>query len=343
MRWALTRHRIKPPELLRALHRYRQVISAQSALWLSRTQARAYYRLQCHGGISVKADLFGERNIFYLMEYTSRERKTLLMMQPLPVKNVNRWMLLTTSASGSLSWTAATLDQYAHASLFASGENIFETVLLVDAKVAVPSSPSQSAFVLNAQETSNPFLIDDSLHHTHFATGAPFSHVVGSSLSTLWSQFRYTSLKWLPESGMNDIKGGISVLSGQTPHRVFHFEPVDLVHLRQTSHEYQQATLHSTPRWALLRSLKETLIFSEGRWLTWREMNLDEDLKTRRDRVTTDMLRAPHLPFSFNTLSAGLPYQLWCPCDHTFIYTGLPRRRYIVYTMFFYNSSQLGA
>ncbi|ESL08316.1 hypothetical protein TRSC58_03983 [Trypanosoma rangeli SC58] len=343
MRWALTRHRVKPSELQRELHRHRQEISAQSTLWLSRAQARDHYRLHSRGGISVKADLFGERNIFYLTEYTSHERKTLLMMQPLPVKNMSRWMLLTTSASGFLSWKAATLDQYARASLFASEENVSETVLLVDAKVAVPSSPSQSAFVLNAQETSNPFLIDDALQHTHFATGAPFPHVVGSSLSTVWSQFGYTSLKWLLESDVNDLQGGISVLPGQTPHRVVDFKPVDLVHLRQTSHEHQQTTLHSTPRWVLLRSLKEPLIFSEGRWLTWREMNLDENLKTRRDRVTTDMWRALHRPLSFNTPSAELPYQLWYPCDHTFIYTGLPRRRYIVYTTFFYNSSQLGA
>ncbi|RNC57198.1 hypothetical protein TcCL_ESM05192 [Trypanosoma cruzi] len=340
MQWALTRDRIASSELQQTLHKHQKHIHAQSALWLSRTQAWSYYRLQCRGGFPVKADILGERSIFYFTEYTLREQRALLHMHSLPMNKMNKWMLLTGAAGGPPAWTAATLEQYTQASLFASGENTSETALLVDATVAVPSSPSHTVIIFNAQETSNPFLIDDTLQHTHFVTGASFSHVVGSSLSTVWSQFGYTSLKWLPASERNDFKH-IAVLPGQEPHRVFDLEPVVLVHLSQTSNEHQKTILQAVPRWVLLRSLRVPLVFFGGRWLTGRQMNLDEDLKIKRDRATADMLKVPERPFSMNTLPEELPYELWLWYDDSFPYTGFPQRRHIIHNRFFYNSSQL--
>ncbi|EKF26814.1 hypothetical protein MOQ_009478 [Trypanosoma cruzi marinkellei] len=340
MQWALTRDRIASSALQQTLHKHQKHINAQSALWLSRTQAWGYYRLQCRGGIPVRADTLGERSIFYFTEYTLRERHALLNMHSLPMNKLSKWMLLTSAAGGPPAWTAATLEQYTQASFFAFGENTSETDLLVDATVAVPSSPSHTVIIFNAQETSNPFLIDDTLQHTHFVTGAPFSHVVGSSLSTVWSQFGYTSLKWLPASERNDVKD-ITVQPGQEPHRVFDLEPVDLVHLCQISNEHQKVILQTVPRWVLLRSLRVPLVLFRGRWLTRRQMNLDEDLKIKRDRAKTDTLKVPERPFSMNTWPAEHPYELWLWCDDSFSYTGLPQRRHIIHNRFFYNSSQL--
>ncbi|ORC89097.1 uncharacterized protein TM35_000131010 [Trypanosoma theileri] len=334
MRWALTRQRINSAEVQQILQRHQDSIHAQSTLWLSKAQVRDYYRIQCRGGVTIDAEGFKGRSIFCISEYSSNERRRLLSIQSPPVNRDDKWLLLTTagSSSTSLTWTPATLEEYFYASLFACGEGMSNETLLVDAKVALPSSPSRTISLFNAQETSNPFLIDEALQHTHLITGKPFSHTISSALSTLWSQFGYISLKWIPHDEICNLQG-IAVSPGEEPHRVYDLEPVDLVHFTQTDDEYQKNILHSIPRWALLQSLKSPIILFGTRCLTWRQMNLDMDIKGNRCTTTT-----------LNPQLRGFPtsqHDIWIHCDHNLLYSGAPQRRHIVHRKLFYNSSQL--
>ncbi|KEG07479.1 hypothetical protein DQ04_09681030 [Trypanosoma grayi] len=333
MQWALTRRRIKSTEVQQTLHKHQVSIHAQSTLWLSKAQAVNHYRLQCHGGVPITVESLEKRTIFSLAEYSPNERKALLSMQPPPASSGSRWLLLkhASSDSSTVVWSAATLKQYFQASLFSPMEETSPQALLVDAGVALPSSPSRTVFLFNAQETSNPFLVDDTLHHTHYITGAPFPHILASALSTLWSQFGYTSLSWVPADEMLHLDG-ITLKKGEEPHQVFDLEPVDLVHIHQINSEKQKEILHAAPRWALLRSLNRPVIFFKGRWLTWRQMNLSEDMRVKAGGAVAPNRRLEGV--------AANTHQIWLSCDDNTLLTGLPQRRHIVHRRYFYNSSQ---
>ncbi|CCD12079.1 unnamed protein product [Trypanosoma congolense IL3000] len=332
MRWSISRNRIKCPKLKQLLQQHKEIIDAESVLWLSRAQARCHYRLHCRGGLKVPRDVFPTPGVYSLNEYSRQERRNLLRLLAPPTDMCHKWLLLTRNCAG-LTWEPATVEQYAEALLASPAtDSHFDGTLLIDAAVAVPSHPQREVLIFNAQEISNPFLIDSSLQHKHFTTGQAFSHGVGSSLSTIWSQFSYTSMRWLPSDDAEQLTG-VSPKSGQSPHSVLDPEPIRLFHLEQITEEARAAILRAAPRWVMTQSLTKSVILSGGRWLTWRRMELNDDVgprhasRGRRGEQTRD------LPL--------LRHGIWLHDTDNTPYAGAPLRRYRMRQRLFYNSSQL--
>ncbi|CBH11047.1 hypothetical protein, conserved [Trypanosoma brucei gambiense DAL972] len=335
MRWAFSRGRITSTELLQLLQKHQENIDAQSVFWLSEAQAKYHYRLQCRGGVEVPRDMLPRPAVYSIIDYSPSERRSLLQSLPLLAIRDHKWLLLTKNCMGSepFAWKAATLEQYVGALLTSpASEANFDGTLLVDASVAVPSRPQPSVQLFNAQETSNPFLADDSLRHTHLITGKPFPHGVSSALSTLWSQFSYTSMRWLPIDDDDATNlDSLTLNCNQEPHAVFDPEPVQLVCIGQLVEEEQASILHSAPRWVLEHSLKRPIILSNGKWMTWRKMELDEDV--RLPCTATARWRSKCQP--------PPQHQIWLRITNNIHHTGAPLQRCIMHRRLFYNSSQI--
>ncbi|KAH8613602.1 hypothetical protein ERJ75_000765000 [Trypanosoma vivax] len=329
MKWATTKSRIAPTVLQEFLHMRQQSIGAQSTLWLSKSQAQLCYRLRCREGVTVNAELFERRTAFSLAEFDQSEKKRLVRLITPPSDHKRIWILTYTDTNcRKLHWLEASEEQQFEAQLYTpETNNITHTTQIIDAKVATPAKPTTALTILNAQETSNPFVVDETLKHTNLVTGKALENGVSNSLSTIWSQYAYTSLQWIPIEDVQKCKNIIPI-PGQEPHTVYEYEPQYFVHLNQVNEQQKIQLLCTAPRWVIIRSLKKAVIHCGERWFTWRKMGLNEDLWARRGRVSG--------------VYGGTPqHEIWVRCDHEFGYTGTPHRRHRVRRRLFYNSSQL--
>ncbi|CAD2220828.1 hypothetical protein AGDE_11439 [Angomonas deanei] len=172
----------------------------------------------------------------------------------------------------------------------------------------------------NAQQCSNPFIVDSTLEHMDYLTKGPLPESVGSGLTTVASQFNYTSLYWKEVKAADQSAGPTAA-----PHCIMTLEGIDLVHVSQLSVEQQKKLLTTISRHVLMGSLKTPFIYCHRRWLLSKKVALTEPVG--RDDIPLADARDQPL--------------LWVDTSLVESYEGAPIQRYRQVKRFYYNSSQL--
>lgn len=213
-----------------------------------------------------------------------KNRRSIVFSCPPPAAKVP--VVVDKLADGSLRWRDATEEEVLDASLWAP-DDAEQHLLCCDAVEAFPRHtvpPVAFLSVFNAQQSSNPFFLDPTLHHIDLSTNMPFPASLRSGLTTLASQFKYQTFRWMPAEKVKAgevNKYGMQPRPMEAPHTVLVEEGLSLVHVSQLPSVRQAALLARTPRFVLLDGFEKPFIRKDGRWTSPFKLHLQERLRQK--------------------------------------------------------------
>ncbi|KPA83783.1 hypothetical protein ABB37_02007 [Leptomonas pyrrhocoris] len=327
--WALNAAPIQCHEAVQLLSRYRKQNGFQSGLWLLPQHltlfgVRELYTAQLL--LPTDGLLSGPpRAVPFSLLHPSTQRG-ILNDYPPAIMPAGRFAFLERSPA-TTQWRAATLMECFEAAFLQSNRSCGHMQLLCAPSFATRIAVPEEVAVLNAQETSNPFLVDASLCHRSLVTGAALQDTVSSALTTIAAQFRYTSFDWV-EAGMVEA-AGLRVRPSATPHLVNSVESLQVAHVSQLPMERQEELVNLVPRYVLLKSMKLSYVYLHSRWRNAHELEL------------TNRLRHSDIPRVEGTRESPVQLLLWVAvkaeddfCGPVTVCERSVRRRY-------YNAQQL--
>ncbi|KAG5504497.1 hypothetical protein JKF63_04949 [Porcisia hertigi] len=264
--WALTSRPINNTEALQILERYRSQNALQSNQWLlprhlAFFSVRPLYPTQLVLPSSSVIQLPLCAIPFSILPL-SRKRK-ILSTHPPPSTPPGSCLFLE-SAGADKSWRLASLSECFDAAFVRSSSPLSHQHLLCAADSVDSVTVDEEVTVFNAQETSNPFLVDVDLVHRNLFTKMALQHSLGSALTTIAAQFGYTSLDWVEET--KAAAEGLRVRVGAAPHLVNCYETLRVVHISQLPSETQERLVSAIPRVVLIKSMSVSFVYYESHW-----------------------------------------------------------------------------
>ncbi|GET88841.1 hypothetical protein, conserved [Leishmania tarentolae] len=327
--WALTSRPIQNAEALQLMERYKAHHRLQSNRWLLPRHlpffaVRPLYPAQLVLSTSSLIQLPLSAVPFSSLPL-SRKRDIFSLCPP-PSTPPGSCSFLECSGA-SMRWRPASVLECFHAAFVCSDFPSCHQHLLCAAHCAGSVTVADEVTVFNAQETTNPFLIDDDLVHRNFLTKEAYQHSIGSSLTTIAAQFRYTSFDWIEATVA--ATAGLRVCASATPHLVNCVETLRVVHISQLPHKRQQELVDDIPRLTLLKSMTISYIFYRNRWRHHRALDVKPSLLHR------------HVPCCGTPQAQALQPLLWLPVDVNKEFRGSVTECKRQVRKQFYNSQQL--
>ncbi|CAC9490450.1 conserved hypothetical protein [Leishmania infantum JPCM5] len=279
--WALTCRPIQNAEALQLMERYKAHNALQSNQWLLPRHlacfaVRPLYPAQLVLPTSSVIQLPLSAVPFSSLPL-SRKRKVLGMCPP-PCTPPGSCSLLECSGA-AMRWRPASLSECFDAAFVCSDSPSSHQHLLCATDCAGSVTVAEEVTVFNAQETNNPFLVDAELAHRNLLTKETYQHSIGSSLTTIAAQFRYTSFDWVEATAA--AAAGLRVRSSAAPHLVNCVDTLRVVHISQLRYTRQQELVAKIPRMTLIKSMTISYIFYHKRWRHHKSMELMRPLLHR--------------------------------------------------------------
>lgn len=353
--WALARRRISNPGALSLLNEFKEKHRYDSSTWFLPSHMKrleinllsADVPCTCISSEMFHMDTQNSAYPFTLLKESMQ--KSIVFCAPPPA--AKKSMIVTKREDGSLYWREACEDEVLDASLHAKNEA--EQLLLCSNSVEPkPSCSPIMLSVFNAHECGNPFQIDPMLQHMDIHTNNPLPPSFTSGLTTLVSQFKLNTFRWLraqdvsgtpscsavsSEAGeKHSLRGNWIPKNGESPHAVLVEEEIALYHVSQLSKERQAALLARTPRFVLLECYEKPFVRYDGLWKSPRRLGFHEPL--RRKNIPTSFPSSNHNA----ALSEDQQPLLWISAnDVQDVCTGTPLLRHIVRIEKVFHSTQL--
>lgn len=253
---------------------------------------------------------------------------------------------------GPLCWNKASDEEVLDASFLVTSE--VEQLLLCSPCVE-PLPPSQPILlsIFNAHECGNPFHVDPTLQHIDMRTNTPLPFCFTSGLTTLVSQFKYNTFRWMRESDVHQSLSPPTGSSGksesisqipvflprndESPHKVLVESEIALYHVSQLPKATQAALLARMPRYVLLKCFDKAFVCCKGNWRPPLHLGFHEPL--RRKNIPNIFSSAWADKASPNNQQQPL---LWVDAaDINEVCIGAPLLRHIVRIEKIFHSSQL--
>ncbi|KAG5463827.1 hypothetical protein LSCM1_08293 [Leishmania martiniquensis] len=327
--WALTSRPIQNAEALQLMEYYKKRNALQSNKWLlPRHLASLAVRPRYPAQLVLPADSVIQpplRAVPFFSLPSSRKRDILDLFPP-PYSPLGSCLFLE-CIGASMRWRPASTLECFDAAFVYSDSLSSRQHLLCTPDCAPSVTLPEEVTVYNAQETTNPFLVDDDLVHRSLLDGRTFQHNIASSLTTIAAQFNYTSFDWVEAAEIS--AAGLRVCAGASPHLVNSAETLRMVHISQLPSKQQKELVNAMPRFTLIKSMSVTFIFQKKRWYHHKSMQLRHPL-LRRDVpcCTTSQLQA-------------LQPLLWVAVDLNVDFPGVVTERERLIHRLYYNSQQL--
>lgn len=353
--WALSRRRITNTAALSVLNELKEKNCYDSSTWFLPSHIRRLeinlLSVDRHRALIsselLRSDTHHSAYPFTLLPETVQ--KSIVFCVPPPA--AKKSMIVTKREDGSLHWKEANDDEMLDASLHANCEA--EQLLLCSPCVEPePSCPSIMLPIFNAHECGNPFQIDPTLQHMDIRTNTPLPPSFTSGLTTLVSQFRMNTFRWLraqdvsptpldsaTSSGLTERHSLPSIWiprSGESPHTVLVEKEVTLYHVSQLPKKRQADLLAKTPRFVLLECFEKPFVRYQGLWKSPRRLGFHEPL--RRSNIPNSL---PSTNNGSNTSEDQQPLLWVCGEDIPEGCIGAPLLRHIVRIERVFHSSQL--
>ncbi|CCW65046.1 unnamed protein product [Phytomonas sp. EM1] len=302
--WAIMRRPILHGETCQQLEGRRRLCDFQSNMWLLPSHLHVLklkMRTQ-NSKLVLPAEHFVEAppRAFPLPQVPPGLMSTIVERVSPPTASEHLPMILDTKDPGVYFWRLSTMDEFLDASFLWCEMCFPRNWLLCSSNViAWPQSPLQPLTILNAQETTNPFLLDPLLEHVNLVDGKPLSKSLSSGLTTVAAQFGYLSFAWLEACNASP-----DVRSRATPHSVLVLERMCLLHISQLSIETQRKLMMSASRFVLLRSAISSFVYitHEG-WVSESRLRLTE--KIERSDIPPLAEGSPRQPLLWVADNAG--------------------------------------
>lgn len=277
--WALTAAPIQNNEARQLLARYQKQNGFQSNMWLLPRHltlfgVRALYPAQLL--LPTRCLLSNPPRAVPFALLAPPTQRRILHDCPVPMVPPGRYLFLERTPAVTR-WRAATVAECFDAAFIQSNTSYGHMQLLCESNCAERLLMPEEVAVLNAQETSNPFLIDTGLCHRNLVTGATLQDAIGSVLTTIAAQFCYSSFDWVEASVVESA--GLRVRPLATPHRVNCTEKLGVVHVSQLPMLRQEELVESIPRYVLLKSQKTSFVYLHAQWRNQSKLGLTSPLR----------------------------------------------------------------
>ncbi|CAM36687.1 conserved hypothetical protein [Leishmania braziliensis MHOM/BR/75/M2904] len=327
--WALTSRPIYSTEALQLMERYKVHNALQSNRWLLPRHlplfaVRPLYPAQLVLPTSSVIQLPLCAVPFCSLP-TWRKRE-ILSLYPPPSTPPGSCLFLDSSGSDTR-WRPASMSECFDAAFVRSDSPASHQHLLCAADCAAGGTFAEEVTVLNAQETNNPFLVDADLTHRNLLDKVAFQHSIGSSLTTIAAQFRYTSFDWVEVTAV--AAAGLRVCANAEPHLVSCADELRVVHISQLPSQRQEELVAAIPRQILIKSMAFSYVFYHKRWRYHKLMGLTSPLLHR------------HIPCCGTPQAQALQPLLWIAVDQNMEFHGTVTKRERRLPRRFYNSQQL--
>ncbi|KPI87120.1 hypothetical protein ABL78_3773 [Leptomonas seymouri] len=327
--WALNATPIQGQEALQLLTRYSKQNGFKSVMWLlPQHLALLGVRALCPAQLLLPTSdlLSGPPCAVPFSLLPLRTQRGILNDYPPPIMLPGCFFLLERTPEATR-WRSATLAECFDAAFLHRSTTCASSQLLCAPTFAAQVAVPEEVAVLNAQETSNAFLVDSSLCHRSYVTGAALQDSISSALTTIAAQFRYTSLDWVEASVVE--KTGLRVRASATPHLVNSVETLQVVHVSQLPIERQEDMVNSVPRYVLLKSMRASFVYLHSKWRHERALEL------------TSGLRRIHIPQMEGTIEPPIQLLLWVAVSSTDDFSGPTTVCERIIQRRFYNAQQL--
>lgn len=327
--WALNGAPIQNTEALQLLDRYKQRSGFQSSLWLlprhlTLFNVRPLYPPQVMLPVCSLLPRPPCAVPFSLLRPSAQ--RGILGDFPPPTVPPGRFLFIERNPAGTR-WRTATLAECFEAAFAQGGSSYGHARLLCEPNFTELSAVPGEVGVLNAQETSNPFLVDCSLCHRSLMTGAAFEDSVSSALTTIAAQFRYTSFNWVEASVVET--SGLRVRPSAVPHLVNSAGVLRVVHVSQLPLSRQELLVDSVPRRVMLKSMRTSFVLLHGHWRPEFALEL------------TQRLRIADIPPVDEGEARAMPLLLWVAVTPAEAFSGEVTERERSIHRRFYNAQQL--
>ncbi|KAK7198581.1 hypothetical protein NESM_000820900 [Novymonas esmeraldas] len=264
--WAVTSRPIQSAEALQLLERYKAEHALCSNQWLLPRHAALLGVRPLHTArlvLPYSAVASSPLSAVPLAALPLDEQRRVCISHPPPPATQGTWLLLERHA-GAMRWRTSTVMESFDAA-FVRSDCILPGRRLLCAPDSIDAAlVSSEVVVLNAQETTNPYLVDTQLMHRELLSQTPFSHSTASALTTVAAQFGYTSLEWVEATKVKTAHR--RVRDGEAPHRIHMTSRLRVAHLSQLPVQQQKALVNCISRSALITSMTMSLIFHRQRW-----------------------------------------------------------------------------
>eukprot|EP00796_Vickermania_ingenoplastis_P009726 gene9726-6814_t len=316
--WALSKRPIVRSEALLQLSLFKEKNGFDSSIWLleSHTKHLGVQLTSSAEPLQIQAEWLkdGEPCAVPFTILTDKLRKSIVFSTPPPA--ALKATSLDIQPTGRLYWRPATAEEVLDASLNSTDNQ--ESILLCSSK-AVPLSNScksvtnSTLSLFNAQQSNNPFALDESLRHSDLLTHKELPSAYWSGLTTVAAQFHYTSFRWLQASALKQPGCIYQVKEGQMPHTLVAEEEVQLLHVFQLSPSRQAKLLARTPRFVLLRGLEKAFVRYDRWWKTASRLCLQGRLSQKDVPSTQRVNRNSPLPLLWFFIAHNLHFHLQLP------------------------------
>lgn len=327
--WALNAAPISNGEALRLLSRYKTLNAFQSDLWVLPRHLALLGVREAHPPklmLPTATLLSAPPRAVPFSALPSNARRRILNDHPPPLTAPGEFALLERTPAATR-WRPATVAECFDAAFMQSGKHVGNTHLLCEANFTACLAVPDEVGVLNVQETSNPFLLDPLLCHRDLVTGSPLDDSINSSLTTIASQFRYTSFKWVEAAAVETA--GLQICPSAKPHCVRFVTTLAVVHVSQLPAARQELLVTSVPRYALLNSTTKSYVYYGSQWRHPRVLNL------------LDGPEVADIPRTVDSEEEATPLLLWVAVTAGEKYTGAAKQCTRMMHCNFYNSEQL--
>lgn len=198
---------------------------------------------------------------------------------------------------GSLHWRSALDHEILDASLYTQDTELsFLCSTAVEPFTLSSSTTPQSTLcVFNAQQCGNPFALDSALTHTNLLTNEEFPDAFRSGLTTIASQFGYSTFRWLLATDLQRPQVGFEVLRDQQPHAVLIEEGTALLHVSELPAEQQSRLLSAAPRFVLLEGFDKPFVLMNDKWHNPVRLGFNEKLRAKHMPKSASSSRHPLL------------------------------------------------
>lgn len=354
--WALSRRQITHMGVLSLLAESKEKYCYDSSTWFLLSHLR---RLEINlvsetaPRATVSSELLRSTSNLSAYPFTilpESIKKSIVFCAPPPAASTA--MIVTKRTDGSLCWNKASDDEVLDASFHVNSE---AEQLLLCSPCVEPHPPYQPILlsIFNAHECGNPFQIDPTLQHIDMQTNTPLPFSFTSGLTTLVSQFKFKTFRWMRES---DVLHSLSPPTGssekaentsqipvfsprndESPHKVLVESEITLYHVSQLPKATQAALLARVPRYVLFKCFDKPFVCCKGNWRSPHHLGFHEPL--RRKNIPNVFTSAKMDNVSSKNQQEPL---LWVDAaDTNDVCIGAPLLRHIVRIEKIFHSSQL--
>lgn len=265
--WALHKGVIRHPAVLQKLQEWKTKHHFTSDLWLTPSQLTYFdVRLRCRARtqrLVVPSEYLIERqtlSAFPLSALPAKTKAEIAEASSPPISTDRLPLIVQKGPAGGHEWRTATLDEFMDASLY--GSDFTEPrgkMLLSSSSVHVHRRLPEYVVLLNAQDTSNPFRVDDSLAHHNWLCGSVFHPSISEGLTTVAAQFSYGSYYWVLEEDL-------TATPPAAPHVVQELQIIHLLHISQLPVAQQENIIAKLPCAISTKAFRTPYIYRSGRW-----------------------------------------------------------------------------